>query len=96
VILYFNRLDRSRESFLSTKSVGQMLLQLSKIVAFSGAGGVDFYSLKGKIIWIVSGTIIGVLLSIPLSKKISDEKYRLIVNSLLVLISIKVLLPAIV
>jgi uncharacterized protein len=88
---FFNRLGLEREGNLSTKSGGQFFLQLCKIIAFSGAAGVDFISLKGNIGILVLGSFLGVGLSIPLGKKISDKKFELSVNVLLILISIKVI-----
>src|SRR3989344_37600 len=43
VVPFFNRLKLSRDGILSTKSAGQMILQLSKIIAFSGAAGINFF-----------------------------------------------------
>ncbi len=68
-----------------------MVLQFSKIVAFSGAAGVNFLALKDHIGLLVLGTLFGVLVSIPIGKKISDQKFDLAVNILLGLIAIKVL-----
>lgn len=95
VVPFFNRLKLSRDGILSTKSAGQMLLQLSKIIAFSGAAGVNFIALKDNIGILVLGTLLGVCLSIPIGKKISDEKFNLAVNILLAMISIKVLIEGI-
>jgi uncharacterized membrane protein YfcA len=95
VVPFFNRLKLPREGILSTKSAGQMLLQLSKIIAFSGAAGVNFLALKDHIGLLVLGTLIGVAISIPIGRKISDEKFNLAVNILLGLISIKVLVEGI-
>lgn len=95
VVPFFNRLKLSRDGILSTKSAGQMLLQLSKIIAFSGAAGVNFLALKDNIGVLVLGTLVGVAISIPIGKKISDEKFNLAVNILLALISIKVLIEGV-
>jgi len=92
VVPFFNRLKLSRDGILSTKSAGQMLLQFSKIVAFSGAAGINFLTFKDHIWILVLGTLIGVGISIPLGKKISDQKFDLAVNILLGLISMKVLI----
>lgn len=92
---YFNRLKIPREGSISTKSAGQMFLQLSKVIAFSGAGGVDFMSLKENIGILVFGTIVGVSASIPIGKKISDKKFEIAVNVLLGLIAIKVLMEGV-
>jgi uncharacterized membrane protein YfcA len=91
VVPFFNRLKLSRDGILSTKSAGQMILQLSKIIAFSGAAGVNFLAMKNHVGVLVCGTLLGVLISIPIGKKISDHKFNLAVNALLALISIKVL-----
>lgn len=91
VVPFFNRLKIPRNGILTTKSAGQMVLQLSKIIAFSGAAGMNFVALKDHIGVLIVGTIIGVGISIPLGKKISDQKLNLAVNILLGLISIKVL-----
>lgn len=91
VVPFFNRLKLSRDGILSTKSAGQMILQLSKIIAFSGAAGVNFLAMKNHVGVLVCGTLLGVLISIPIGKKISDHKFNLAVNTLLALISIKVL-----
>jgi uncharacterized membrane protein YfcA len=91
VVPFFNRLKLNRDGILSTKSAGQMVLQLSKIIAFTGAAGVNFMAMKDHIGILVSGTLLGVILSIPLSKKISDQRFSVVVNLLLGLISIKVL-----
>ncbi len=91
VVPFFNRLKLSRDGILSTKSAGQMILQLSKIIAFSGAAGVNFIEMKNHVGILVCGTLIGVLISIPIGKKISDQKFNMAVNALLALISMKVL-----
>lgn len=88
---YFNRLKGSRDSSLSTKSAGQMMLQLSKIIAFSEAASVDLMSLKNYIGILMAASFLGVLISIPIGKRIPDKKFDLVVNVLLGLISIKVL-----
>lgn len=88
---FFNRLKLERNGMIATKSAGQMLLQLSKIIAFGGAAGVNFMGLKENIGILVVGSLLGVGISIPIGKKISDEKFDLGVNILLALISIKVL-----
>lgn len=95
VVPFFNRLKLSRDGILSTKSAGQMLLQLTKIIAFSGAAGVNFLALKDHIGLLILGTLVGVGISIPIGKKISDQKFDLAVNILLGLISIKVLVEGI-
>ena len=88
---FFNRLKLARNGMLATKSGGQMLLQLSKIIAFGGAAGINFMSLKEHVGLLVLGSLVGVGISIPIGKKISDQKFDLAVNILLALISIKVL-----
>lgn len=92
---FFNRLKISRDGNISTKSAGQMFLQVSKIIAFSGAAGVNFIALKDHVGLLVFGTLFGVAISIPISKKISDQKFDLAVNVLLGIISIKVLIEGI-
>lgn len=92
VVPFFNRLKLSRDGILSTKSAGQMCLQFSKIIAFSGAAGVDFMALNDHIWILILGTLLGVGISIPIGKRISDQKFDLAVNVLLGLIAIKVLI----
>ncbi|MCM2350712.1 MAG: sulfite exporter TauE/SafE family protein [Bacteriovoracaceae bacterium] len=91
VVPFFNRLKLSRDGILSTKSAGQMLLQLSKIIAFTGAASINFLVLKDQIWVLILGTLLGVGISLPLGKRISDQKFDLAINILLGLISIKVL-----
>jgi uncharacterized membrane protein YfcA len=91
VVPFFNRLKLNRDGILSTKSAGQMILQLSKIIAFTGAAGVNFTAMKDHIGVLVFGTLFGVVLSIPLGRKISDNKFNFAVNLLLAFISVKVL-----
>lgn len=91
----FNRLPLGREGNLSTKSAGQMCLQLSKIIAFGGAAGVNYVAIKENIGILMLGSLIGVGISIPIGKKISDQKFDLAVNIMLALISIKVLFEGI-
>lgn len=95
VVPFFNRLKLSRDGILSTKSAGQMILQLSKIIAFSGAAGINFIVLKDHIGILILGTLVGVAISIPIGKRISDQKFDLAVNLLLALISIKVLVEGV-
>lgn len=92
---FFNRLSISREGSLSTKSAGQMFLQLSKIIAFSGAAGINFVALQDHVGVLVIGTIVGVAVSIPIGKKISDDRFNQVVNVLLGIISIKILIEGI-
>lgn len=91
VVPLFNRLPLGREGNLSTKSAGQMCLQLSKIIAFGGAAGVNYMALKENIAILILGSLIGVGISIPIGKKISQKNFDLAVNVLLGLISVKVL-----
>lgn len=91
----FNRLPLGREGNLSTKSAGQMCLQFSKIIAFGGAAGVNYVAIKENIGILMLGSLIGVGISIPIGKKISDQKFDLAVNILLALISIKILFEGI-
>ncbi len=91
VMPYFNRLKISREGMLSTKSAGQAMLQISKIIAFWGAAEINFLDLRENIFALVLASLLGVGLSVPISKKISDEKFNLILNILLGLISLKIL-----
>lgn len=88
---FFNRLKLSRQGMLSTKSAGQSMLQLSKILAFWGAADIDFLNLKEHVLVLILGTLMGVGISIPISKKISDSKFDLMVNILLGLIAVKVI-----
>jgi uncharacterized membrane protein YfcA len=92
VVPFFNRLGLSRNGNLSTKSAGQMLLQLSKIIAFTGAAGINFIALKDHVGILVLGTLVGVGISIPIGKRLSDQKFDLVVNFLLGLIALKVLI----
>jgi len=91
VMPFFNRLKCERQGMLSTKSAGQAMLQLSKIIAFWGAAGIDFMELKDHVLILVLASLVGVLISIPISRKISDTKFNLILNVLLGFIAIKVL-----
>lgn len=88
---FFNRLKIERQGSLSTKSAGQAMLQLSKIFAFWGATNIQFMDLKNHVLVLILGTLVGVGISIPLSRKISDEKFDLIINVLLGLIALKVM-----
>lgn len=92
---FFNRLKLEREGNLSTKSAGQMFLQFSKIIAFSGAAGINFMDFKGNVTVLVCGSLIGVLISIPIGKKIPDAKFNLLVDIMLGLISVKVIFEGI-
>ena len=88
---FFNRLKILREGMIATKSAGQAVLQLSKIFAFWGATSVNFNDLKDNVLILVLGTLVGVGISIPISRKISDKKFELIINVLLGLIAVKVI-----
>ena len=88
---FFNRLKIPREGSLSTKSAGQFFLQVSKVIAFAGAADFSFASLKEDIGLLIAGSLLGVLISIPVSKKISDELFEKGVNVMLFVISIKIL-----
>lgn len=91
VMPFFNRLKIERQGMLSTKSAGQALLQLSKIFAFWGAANINFMALKEHVLILVLASLLGVAISIPISKKISDEKFNLIINLLLGIIAVKIL-----
>ena len=91
VMPFFNRLKIERQGMLSTKSAGQALLQLSKIIAFWGAADINFMALKDNILILILASLVGVGISIPFSRKISDAKFDLILNILLGMIAIKVL-----
>ena len=88
---FFNRLKLPRDGMLSTKSAGQSILQVSKIAAFWGATSVNFGDLKDNVLILILGTLIGVGISIPISRKISDQKFELMINALLGLIALKVI-----
>jgi uncharacterized protein len=91
VTTFFNRLKLTRQGMLSTKSAGQALLQISKIFAFWGATTIDFSQFKDSIFILILGTLVGVGISIPISRRISDQKFDLIVNIMLAVISLKVI-----
>ncbi len=91
VMPFFNRLKIERQGMLSTKSAGQALLQLSKIFAFWGAANINFMALKEHVLILVLASLLGVAISIPISKKISDDKFNLIINLLLGIIAVKIL-----
>jgi uncharacterized membrane protein YfcA len=91
VMPFFNRIKIERQGMLSTKSAGQAMLQLSKIMAFWGAGGVDFFALKEHVLILALASLVGVAVSIPISQKISDAKFDKLLNILLGLIAVKLL-----
>jgi uncharacterized membrane protein YfcA len=95
VMPFFNRLNLSRNGMLSTKSAGQGILQISKILAFSGAAGINFMELKGPVGLLMLGSLAGVLLSIPVGRKISDDKFNKVINILMALIALKVLIEGV-
>lgn len=88
---FFNRLKLARQGNLSTKAAGQMLLQASKIIAFGGAAGLNFAPFKQHILTLVLASLIGVGISIPISRKISDKRFDQTVNVVLVLLALKIL-----
>ena len=88
---FFNRLKITRDGMISTKSAGQAALQISKIVAFWGATSIDFSSLRENVLILILGTLVGVGVSIPISRKISDEKFDLMINIILGLIALKII-----
>jgi uncharacterized protein len=92
---FFNRLGLSRNGNIATKSAGQMLLQLTKIIAFAGIG-FNFGKLGDHIGILVAASFIGVMVSMPIGKKISDAKFDLIVNGMLLVISLKVIYEGVV
>ncbi len=91
VLPFFNRMKLKREAMIATKSAGQMILQITKIIAFSGAAGINFGLLQSQIVLLMTGSLIGVLVSFPVGRKIPDDKFNKIVTILLTIISIKVL-----
>ena len=91
VMPFFNRLKMDRQGMISTKSAGQAMLQLSKIIAFWGAADINFLALKDHVLLLILASLLGVAISIPISKKISDEKFNLILNIMLGLVSVKIL-----
>lgn len=92
VMPFLNRLELSRDEMLSTKSAGQSLLQLSKLISFWGATRIDFDPINRDLPIILLGVLIGVLLSIPLGRKIPDPKFRMIINGMLMIISVKIVI----
>lgn len=93
---FFNRLKIGRNGNIATKNAGQGVLQVSKIIAFWGATSIDFGPLKDNILLMILGTLVGVGLSIPVSRKISDEKFDLLINIMLGLIASKVIYEGII
>lgn len=91
VMPFFNRLKIPRDSMLSTKSGGQMFLQVSKILAFWGTAAIDFGPLYNHIAILISGTLVGVLISVPLGKRISDRKFNQLINIMMFFIAMKLL-----
>ncbi len=92
---FFSRLKLPRDGILSTKSAGQMMLQLTKILAFSKAADVDFISLKTYVIPLFFGALIGVGLSLPISSRIPDDKLDKAVDIMLILIALKVIIEGV-
>lgn len=92
VMPFFNRIKSSREGMLSTKSAGQAALQISKIFAFWGAAGINLVALKENVLILIIASLLGVGLSIPISRKISDAKFNLVLNVFLGLIACKIII----
>lgn len=86
---FFQRLGLSREGQLGTKSAAQMSLQFSRIIAFGGISSVSLAAIKEEILLLVVAVILGVSLSFPLSKKISDQLFDRVVNGILTIIALK-------
>lgn len=87
---FFNRLKISREGSISTKSAGQFFLQVSKVIAFAGAADMSFVSLQTDILLLITGSFIGVLISIPIGRKIPDHIFDRVVNVMLFFIALKI------
>lgn len=91
VMPFFNRLKIGRDGMISTKSAGQTILQISKILAFAGAANVNFLALKDHVGILVLASLLGVGISIPISRKISDDKFNRLLNTLMGIIALKIL-----
>jgi len=86
---FFQKAGLPRQSQIVTKSAAQMILQLSKIIAFGSMASFDMSAIGDKIFILIGGVIVGVMVAIPISKKISDRLFDKIVNILLTIIAMK-------
>ncbi len=93
---FFQRLGLSRESQLGTKSAAQMSLQLSRIIAFGGVSSVSFNSISDEILLLICAVIVGVGISIPISRKLSDKWFDRVVNGILTVIALKTIYSGVV
>lgn len=92
---FFQRVGLKRQAQLATKSMAQMSLQLSRIIAFGGMSEIQFGPIKDEILLLIVAVIVGVGISVPLSEKLSDKWFDRIVNGLLTIIAVKTVISGI-
>lgn len=92
---FFQRVGLKRQPQLATKSMAQMSLQLSRIIAFGGMSEIQFGPIKDEILLLIVAVIVGVGISVPLSEKLSDKWFDRIVNGLLTIIALKTVISGI-
>jgi len=90
VLPFFNKLNLSREGSIGTKSCSQLILQIIKIIAFAHMTDLSFIEHQSVLMILITGTIIGIVLSLVALKKVTDHQLDKFVMGLMIVIGGKI------
>ncbi len=85
----FDRLGLKREGLVATKSACQLLLHLARITSYGTVVGVDYGRFSFELMLLVGAALLGIALSRPVGRRLSDGQVRSLIRVLLTIIGVK-------
>ena len=86
---FFDKLDIKRDQMVSTKSACQLILHLARIGSYAGVVGLDLQKYGVEMVLMVIAAVLGIYLSRPMGRHITDRQLDTILKVLLTSIGTK-------
>ncbi len=80
---FFDKLQIKREPMVATKSACLLLLHVARIVSYAGATRLDLLAYKTELLVMIPAALVGILLSRPVGRWISDQQLDVVLKVLL-------------
>lgn len=86
---FFDKLNIKRDQMVSTKSACQLILHLARIGSYAGVVGLDLEKYGLEMLLMIVAAVLGIYLSRPVGKHITDRQLDIALKVLLTLIGTK-------
>ena len=86
---FFDKLSIKRDQMVSTKSACQLILHLARIGSYAGVVGLDLQKYGVEMVLMILAAVLGIYLSRPVGKHITDRQLDIALKVLLTIIGFK-------